>query len=100
MVALALVFAWLVAPTSASGPDGEPNGFVSGLRYLAPALALGLALLPLGRAAIARGAPGVRWLVIGSSPAAPFTIAISDAAGVRQVLGGHGRRRLRGLLRP
>ncbi len=39
--------AWLVAPTSASGPEACRAGFVSGLRYLAPALALGLALLPL-----------------------------------------------------
>ena len=38
--------AWLVAPTSASGPEGMPQGFESGLRYLAPALVLGLALLP------------------------------------------------------
>ncbi len=44
-VALALLFAWLAAPTSASGPEGAPAGFVSGLRYLAPALAIGLALL-------------------------------------------------------
>jgi hypothetical protein len=43
---LALVLAWLAAPTSASGPEGMPQGFESGLRYLAPALALGLALLP------------------------------------------------------
>jgi hypothetical protein len=43
---LAVVLAWLVAPTSASGPDGMPHGFESGLRYLAPALVLGLALLP------------------------------------------------------
>jgi hypothetical protein len=46
LVGLAAAFAWLVAPTSASGPDGMPNGFESGLRYLAPALVLGLALLP------------------------------------------------------
>jgi hypothetical protein len=43
---LATALAWLVAPTSASGPDGIPRGFESGLRYLAPAIALGLALLP------------------------------------------------------
>jgi hypothetical protein len=46
MVGLATALAWLVAPTSASGPDGMPRGFESGLRYLAPALVLGLALLP------------------------------------------------------
>ena len=44
---LAVIAAWLIAPTSASGPDGIPRGFESGLRYLAPALVLGLALLPV-----------------------------------------------------
>jgi hypothetical protein len=46
LVGLAAAIAWLVAPTSASGPEGMPRGFESGLRYLAPALVLGLALLP------------------------------------------------------
>jgi hypothetical protein len=46
LVGLAAAFAWLIAPTSASGPTGMPHGFESGLRYLAPALVLGLALLP------------------------------------------------------
>jgi hypothetical protein len=46
LVGLAAALAWLVAPTSASGPDGIPRGFESGLRYLAPALVLGLAVLP------------------------------------------------------
>jgi len=57
LVGLATALAWLVAPTSASGPDGMPRGFESGLRYLAPALLLGLALLPaapLLRDALAR----------------------------------------------
>jgi hypothetical protein len=46
LVGLATALAWLVAPTSASGPDGMPRGFESGLRYLAPALVLGMALAP------------------------------------------------------
>ncbi|HEY7255986.1 MAG TPA: hypothetical protein VH476_04820 [Solirubrobacterales bacterium] len=46
-VGLAAALAWLVAPTSASGPDGIPRGFESGLRYLAPALVLGMSLLPI-----------------------------------------------------
>jgi len=46
LVGLAAALAWLVAPTSASGRTGTPHGFESGLRYLAPALVLGLALLP------------------------------------------------------
>jgi hypothetical protein len=45
-VGVAAFVAWLVSPTSASGPEGMPRGFESGLRYLAPALVLGLALLP------------------------------------------------------
>ena len=49
LVGLATALAWLVAPTSASGPVGMPRGFESGLRYLAPALVLGLALLPARR---------------------------------------------------
>jgi hypothetical protein len=44
---LAAGVAWLIAPASASGPEGMPHGFESGLRYLAPALVLGLALLPV-----------------------------------------------------
>jgi hypothetical protein len=47
LAGLAAVVAWLVAPTSASGPNGLPRGFESGLRYLSPALILGLALLPV-----------------------------------------------------
>ena len=46
-VGFAAAAAWLIAPTSASGPDGMPHGFESGLRYLAPALVLGLSLLPI-----------------------------------------------------
>jgi len=46
LVGLAAALAWLIAPTSASGPAGMPRGFESGLRYLAPALVLGLVLLP------------------------------------------------------
>jgi hypothetical protein len=46
LVGLAAALAWLVSPTSASGPSGDPRGFESGLRYLTPALILGLALLP------------------------------------------------------
>jgi hypothetical protein len=47
LVGLATALAWLLAPTSASGPAGMPRGFESGLRYLAPALVLGLALVPV-----------------------------------------------------
>lgn len=46
LAGIASGLAWLIAPTSASGPDGMPRGFESGLRYLAPALVLGLSLLP------------------------------------------------------
>ncbi len=76
LVGLALVFAWLVAPTSASGPAGEPNGFVSGLRYLAPALAVCMALLGAG---VGQRGNGAKWLVAGLlAILAPVTIAFGD----------------------
>ena len=46
LVGLAAGLSWLVSPTSASGPEGMPRGFESGLRYGTAALILGLALLP------------------------------------------------------
>ncbi|HEX6688599.1 MAG TPA: hypothetical protein VF085_08045, partial [Solirubrobacterales bacterium] len=60
LTGLGVVVAWLIAPTSASGPEGAPRGFESGLRYLAPALVLGLTVLPvalLPRVARWRGTP-------------------------------------------
>lgn len=76
VVGITLVCAWLVAPTSASGPAGEPNGFVSGLRYLAPALAVCLALLGSG---IGPRGSQARWLVTGLLLIlAPVTIAFGD----------------------
>jgi hypothetical protein len=75
-VALAAVAAWLVAPASAEGPEGSPVGFVSGLRYLAPALALALALLPLAPALRGQRA---RRLVLGAYVVAlPFVDASSE----------------------
>jgi hypothetical protein len=75
VVGLALTVGWLGAPASAAGPEGQPVAFVSGLRYLVPALAIGLALLPL----VPRlRLPGARWAVLGSfAVALPFT----DASG-------------------
>jgi hypothetical protein len=45
--ALLAVVAHLFTPLGASGPEGMPVGFFLNLRYLVPALAIGLALLPL-----------------------------------------------------
>jgi hypothetical protein len=48
-VAAVAAVAYIFTPLSASGPEGRPDGFAINLRYLVPALALGLALLPLDR---------------------------------------------------
>jgi hypothetical protein len=61
LVGFASALAWLIAPTSASGPEGMPRGFESGLRYLAPALVLGLALLPAAPPLRARAAQLTTW---------------------------------------
>ncbi|MFN2612795.1 MAG: hypothetical protein ABR536_05445 [Solirubrobacterales bacterium] len=49
-VAIVAAVAYVFTPLGASGPEGRPDGFEINLRYLVPALALGLALLPLDRA--------------------------------------------------
>jgi hypothetical protein len=46
-VALVSLLAYLITPETAAGPRGDPLGFAFNLRYAAPALALGLTLLPL-----------------------------------------------------
>ena len=46
-VAIVAAVGYLFTPLTASGPEGQPDGFAINLRYLAPALALGMALLPL-----------------------------------------------------
>ena len=47
-VAIVAAVGYLITPLTASGPEGRPDGFAINLRYLTPALALGMALLPLG----------------------------------------------------
>ncbi|MGN6815637.1 MAG: hypothetical protein ACTHK3_06075 [Solirubrobacterales bacterium] len=85
LVGLASALAWLIAPTSASGPAGMPRGFESGLRYLAPALILGLALLPTAP-------PLRRWLGSSSRVWLSFGIQrrpnLNHTPGRRVVLGG------------
>ena len=48
--ALFSLAAHLVTPETAAGPNGDPLGFAFNLRYLAPALALSLAVAPLAPA--------------------------------------------------
>lgn len=46
-VTIVAAIAYLFTPLTAAGPEGHPLAFGINLRYLTPALALGLALLPL-----------------------------------------------------
>ena len=46
-VALLTAFAYLFTPLTAGGEEGEPIAFEWNIRYLAPAAAIGLAILPL-----------------------------------------------------
>jgi hypothetical protein len=81
-VGLAAALAWLLAPTSASGPDGFPRGFESGLRYLAPALVLGLVLLPT--------APGPRRRLTQIQSSARFPSGTGRQRGLGLPLGRRG----------
>jgi hypothetical protein len=83
---LAAAVAYILIPVSASGSPGRPSGFETNLRYLAPALVLGLALLalqPVRRRAVARGlAPALAVVfAIGA-----FTATGWQAAGVMAAL--------------
>jgi hypothetical protein len=49
-VALFSLAAYVITPETAAGPAGNPLGFAFNLRYLAPALTLSLAVLPLAPA--------------------------------------------------
>lgn len=92
---VAVVAAWAIAPTSASGPEGSPEGFESGLRYLVPALVLGLALLPAApllrhgiRRLVSLG-PGREW----SPPPARLLGSLGVAALAVAVAGGYAVQR-------
>ncbi len=79
VAALLGVAGWFFHGTSAEGPPGEPIGFFSSLRHLAPVLAVGLVLAPL--------APGLRspmarlGLLVAMLALVPFV----DASGAHWV---------------
>jgi hypothetical protein len=81
LAALLGVAGWFFHGTSAEGPPGQPIGFYSSLRHVAPMIAVGLALAPLApgfRSSRARDA-----LLVGSLALLPFV----DASGIRWI--GH-----------
>jgi hypothetical protein len=67
LAALAGVVAYVLTPLSAAGPEGDPVAFPTNLRWLAPFLALALALAPLAvvRWRVAAAALAVAFLAIG-----------------------------------
>jgi hypothetical protein len=81
-VGLLAALAWLVAPTSASGPEGMPHGFESGLRYLAPALVLGLCLLPT--------VPLLRRRLARRGAIVPLSSRLVSPGATKRELGGGG----------
>ena len=60
-VAVVAAIAYVVTPLGASGPEGQPVGFRLNLRYLAPALTLGLVILPM---LSALAGPRRRWALL------------------------------------
>lgn len=75
-VAAVSAVAYVFTPLTASGNEGAPVGFVWNLRYLAPAVALGLALLPLAPALAGRRSRG---LILAALAIA--VVASDDALG-------------------
>jgi hypothetical protein len=89
--ALAAAATYPFTPLSASGPDGMPVGFASNLRYLAPVLALALALLPI---TVAHLRERWRWtalgalLVVGAIAAIGSDELVPIASGRAAAVGG------------
>lgn len=79
-VALLAIAAYLVTPLGAAGPEGDPSGFAINLRFLIPALGLGIVLVPLSRR-FDRGWPRVAFglllvaLFVGTSASDPVVSA-------------------------
>jgi len=99
IAALAVIASWALGPTSASGPAGDPVGFVSGLRYLAPGLAIGMALL--GAVVGQRGRiPGysLAVLLILLAPFAIFASGFPDPGPLLLALGFAALATLGGLV--
>jgi hypothetical protein len=61
-VALFGMLAYLFTPLSAAGAEGEPVGFAINVRFVVPALLVGLALVPLPRAL---DGPRRQWALLG-----------------------------------
>ena len=101
LVGLAAAVSWLVSPTSASGPVGMPRGFESGLRYLTPALILGLALIPTvppfhawaARLASVGPALGDRPVQKGERPASPTAEPVATGECLHSTVPGTVKRR-------
>jgi hypothetical protein len=81
-VAIVTALAYLVTPVTASGPEGQPLGFGPNLRYLAPGLALALALLPVALTGL-----GQRLRIAGAIALA--VVAGAVAAEPERWEGGH-----------
>jgi hypothetical protein len=74
VVAIVGAIAYLFTPVTASGPEGEPIGFESNLRYLTAPLALALALVPV---ALRTRSVRLQWLGAGGLGIA-FIAAAAD----------------------
>jgi hypothetical protein len=88
MAALVSAVAYVVNPMSAPGPEGSPSQFDTNLRYLAPALALGLVLVPTAMPSRLRA---TRWLV-------PPLVVLLLITGARPELASISRGRMGSLL--
>jgi hypothetical protein len=88
-VALIAAVAYVLTPLSASGPEGQPVGFRLNLRYLTPALALGLLVLPMLPALQGRRRQVGVFLVLAAVFVVtdrPFAFLDSDLAAVAVAL--------------
>jgi hypothetical protein len=104
-VAIVGAIAYVFTPVTAAGPEGEPLGFQSNLRYLTPPLALALALVPVALSArpvrlqwAGAGALALVFVAAAADPdrwsdgyAAGALVAAAGAAAVVMLVGAGDR---------
>lgn len=85
LAGIAAIVAYVFIPISASGSPGRPTGFETNLRYLVPALTLGLALM-----ALQLGTPKGHRMRLAIALAALFAVDVltSPTWEAGQILGG------------
>jgi hypothetical protein len=84
--ALLTAAVYVITPLTAAGPEGQPHGFLTNTRYLVPAVALALPLMPL--VGVLRGGPRRRAVAFCLAVGVFGVVAVTGAEWYPRFLAG------------